>query len=728
MRKVFPLKFVLWVILLALVSCDNAQETEPSTIPVVKVSVSPKNLEMEIGDQEVLYVTVTPSDATNRNYSFSSNRPDVVAVSSDGVVEALAAGKAIVTVKTEDQGKKATCSIEVMEAMGVTTGEATHVSCRNALIAGKAKLPESTSSDLTVGVLYSTSSGVLVGAATMIQATQLDSAYNYIVTTDVLEPETEYFYRSYLSQNGEIIYGEVKSFKTLPVDSLIRTLDVTDIQPKEAVFNAYLNLADCVYETVDYGFELTAEGASTDTLRAVNLSDTAFSYMTDNLLKDQKYEYTAFVNLDGRTYKSETKTFRTTPIEASVTAETQYVSYYWAKISGTLSVESGGTFQKSAVLYYSNVHLSIKGLVATGTKVPLTLSPDGSFSVDLSSLSRNTYYYYVVVTYVDDVEFATRVQRFVTKEIQASLSVNSIGVDTHSAYITSRFALEDDAAFTKWLKIYFSTEYSTLNKLKSYGNWAYLKYQADGTYRIDLNDLIANTTYNCVVVAKVDDKEFTSDVLSFHTGVDAVAEAVDLGLSVMWATCNLGASKPEEYGGHYQWAGKEDVTDTSYDLCYENCPYHSGSDYSKGWTKYVVKSYLGIEDDKYWLDPEDDAAHYALGGKWRMPYKEEWEELEKNCKAYWVYDYNGTGVVGLVLTSKKEGYTDKSIFLPAAGIRKGTEFQEVNGTGNMEIGYYWSSTLSNSGYWAITGFVSGELIVHYNPRFYGLSIRPVLEK
>ena len=102
---------------------------------------------------------------------------------------------------------------------------------------------------------------------------------------------------------------------------------------------------------------------------------------------------------------------------------------------------------------------------------------------------------------------------------------------------------------------------------------------------------------------------------------------VDLGLSVKWASCNLGASKPSEYGGYYQWAGTEDVSDLSICLDWNNCPYHTGSEQRLGWTKYNTKWSYGTVDNKTVLESMDDAASVALGEKWRMPTIEEWEEL-----------------------------------------------------------------------------------------------------
>ena len=208
-------------------------------------------------------------------------------------------------------------------------------------------------------------------------------------------------------------------------------------------------------------------------------------------------------------------------------------------------------------------------------------------------------------------------------------------------------------------------------------------------------------------------------------------EYVDLGLpsGLKWASCNLGASKPEEYGGYYQWGGLEDVTDTSIYLDWSNCPYHTGS-YSygdKGWTKYIPSnkssywSGSGKPDNKTILDPEDDVAHVKLGGKWRMPTESEFNELRNNCQCSWV---TYKGVKGYKFTSKKSGYTDKWIFLPAAGYRRGDCLYFAGSYGD-----YWSSSLDTDcpNYACYVGFDSGDMDTDYYDRSDGQSVRPVSE-
>ena len=200
-------------------------------------------------------------------------------------------------------------------------------------------------------------------------------------------------------------------------------------------------------------------------------------------------------------------------------------------------------------------------------------------------------------------------------------------------------------------------------------------------------------------------------------------EYVDLGLSVKWATCNLGASKPTENGGYYQWAGTKDVSDTGIYLDWSNCPYHTGSDNLSGWTKYNTESSLGTVDNKTVLEAMDDAASVVLGGKWRMPTYEEWSELcnTDNCSWTWT---SIDGVNGYKVQSKKSGYTDKWIFLPAAGYRSYNEHRLVGSNG-----FYWFSSLSTDfpAYAHYMSFGSGHFRSYDGYRYDGQSVRPVSE-
>ncbi|MBO5849722.1 MAG: hypothetical protein J6Q47_00385, partial [Paludibacteraceae bacterium] len=132
---------------------------------------------------------------------------------------------------------------------------------------------------------------------------------------------------------------------------------------------------------------------------------------------------------------------------------------------------------------------------------------------------------------------------------------------------------------------------------------------------------------------------------SASTGTENGHEYVDLGLSVKWATCNVGATRPEYFGNYYAWG--ETTPNTDYD--WDNYKWCNGS--STTMTKYCTDSDYGTVDNKTVLDKEDDAAAVNMGGSWRMPTLEEWTELIDNCTWEITDSYKGTGVEGRILKS-----------------------------------------------------------------------------
>jgi uncharacterized protein (TIGR02145 family) len=189
---------------------------------------------------------------------------------------------------------------------------------------------------------------------------------------------------------------------------------------------------------------------------------------------------------------------------------------------------------------------------------------------------------------------------------------------------------------------------------------------------------------------------------------------VDLGLSVKWATMNVGATAPEEYGNYYAWGEITTKNDYSWST------YKYSSDY-KTLTKYCTNSDYGTVDNKTTLEAADDAATQNWGGNWRMPTIDEWQELIDNCDWKWTDDYNNTGKAGDIVTSKTNG---NSIFLPAAGCRLS---DELSGAGSDD--YYWSSSLSTDyPYDALyVFFYSDRHGTSGGSRYYGRSVRPVVK-
>ena len=171
---------------------------------------------------------------------------------------------------------------------------------------------------------------------------------------------------------------------------------------------------------------------------------------------------------------------------------------------------------------------------------------------------------------------------------------------------------------------------------------------------------------------------------------------VDLGLNVCWATCNVGANSPEEYGKYYAWG--ETIQKVQYDESTSEC--------------YGEEMYDISRSSSY------DAARANWGGNWRMPTRAEFNELVNRCTWTWTTQKGKSGY-------KVTGPNGNSIFLPAAGYHAG---RSVYGVG--DVGYYWSSTPGesdiNDGAYGL--YISNSDYIMKNCfRYCGMSMRSVIE-
>ena len=200
---------------------------------------------------------------------------------------------------------------------------------------------------------------------------------------------------------------------------------------------------------------------------------------------------------------------------------------------------------------------------------------------------------------------------------------------------------------------------------------------------------------------------------SNSTGV----QAIDIGLSVRWADRNVGASSPSDYGDYYAWGEietKENYEDATYKWC-------------KGWpnsfTKYNTDSDCGVVDNKTTLEVEDDVAHVKLGEDWRLPTLDELAELcvtRYNSSYKWEWkSLNGHN--GWQITYIEN---NNSIFLPAAGYRHDTSFNNVGSYGCYRSSILYTDRPGNA--WFVN-FSSEFMFAYYSARVSGLTIRPVTE-
>ncbi len=243
------------------------------------------------------------------------------------------------------------------------------------------------------------------------------------------------------------------------------------------------------------------------------------------------------------------------------------------------------------------------------------------------------------------------------------------------------------------------------------------------TLTVKAIDPLASFDFTIEESELTEEEEDMTPVANMHMG----HEYVDLGLkdekgnTIYWATCNVGAESPEDYGLYFAWGdvvghSSNGINGTQPDgyssYGWNTAPFNNGS-------SNYDESYFNSVKDKVCpngiLALEYDAAHVQWGGSWRMPTYKEQDELRNNCTWEWTVQ---NGVNGRKVT----GPNGNSIFLPAAGLRGNSG---LGGAGSE--GRYWSSSLYVGGSRNAFNlyFLSDRVSRSYDYRYYGLSVRPV---
>ena len=235
------------------------------------------------------------------------------------------------------------------------------------------------------------------------------------------------------------------------------------------------------------------------------------------------------------------------------------------------------------------------------------------------------------------------------------------------------------------------------------------------TYDINYNSVILPN--GSIIVPSYEDYTKTEKVITY--------EYVDLGLPsrLKWATCNIGATSETDYGAYFQWG---DISGISGSLVgkYSDKNYSwATAPFNGGYSEYNADAFNQVKDTvcpNGILAEGYDTATQIMGSDWRMPTKDNFQELLKGTTNEWVTDYNRTGVSGRKFTSKANG---NSIFIPAAGF---CHSRSVYGVG--EDCYVWSSSLVTSlpDFAQSLHFNSSDCDVsHGYGRYEGLSVRAV---
>ena len=584
---------------------------------------------------------------------------------------------------------------------------------------------------------------------------------SYEILFKDLVPNTQYYVRAYATNEAGTGYGDEKTFTTLddtpeepgdgdgdenedpetPVDPEDPETPVDPEEPGDEpeqpedpqdpevpqdpqapevttaeVTEITVNSAKCGGEVINGGDAVVvARGVCWNTSGQPTVSDTytmdgsnvgSFTSQISNLVPNTQYYVRAYAtNAKGVTGYGEEVTFTTLEkLLPTVTTATEVTNITVSKAT------CGGE-----VTFDGNVTVTARGICWSTTQNPTIEdykttngSGVGSYTSNMTNLEHNTTYYVrayatneVGTVYGEERTFTT-----LEKLLPTVTTAEVTDIKLFSAVCGGEVTFDGNVTVTARGICWSTTQNPTIEDYKTTNG------SGVGSYTSNMTNLEHNTTYyvrayatNEVGTSYGEEVSFTTlAAYSPATGSSNGYGYVDLGLSVKWATYNVGATSPEEYGDYFAWGGTS--TKETYDS--GNCPTY-------GLSKSELQS-QGYTDSYGNLTSQYDAATANWGGNWRMPTYAELSELNTQCTWEWINTNDFKGY-------KVTGPNGNSIFLPAAGYRLGSSLYHAGSRG-----YYWSSTpdVINDSAFSL-GFDSGGHYMSYYGRYYGRSVRPILE-
>ena len=637
-------------------TADCVVTVKAKTVAVTGVSLDKTTLTLTEGETATLTATVAPADATNKNVTWSSNNTNVATVSTAGVVTAKAAGSATITVTTADGSKKATCSVTVNAKTVAVTG---------------------VSLDKTTLTLTEGDTSTLTATVAPANATNKDVTWSSNNTT-------------------------------------VATVSNTGVVTAKAAGNATITVT-----TVDGSKKATCAvtvNAKTVAVTGVSLDKTSLS-----LEEGETYTLTATVTPSNATDKSVSWSSSNTNV-----ATVSNSGVVTAKTPGTTTITVTTTDgSKKATC---SVTVTAKVIAVTGVslnKTSLTLAPGGTETLTATVAPANATNKNVTWSSSNTSVATVSNSGVVTAKTVGSATITvttSDGGKTAKCSVTVAVPVSGISLDQTALTLFEGENRSLIATISpSDATDKSVTWTSSNTSVATVSTsgvVSAKKAGSTVVTVRTTDGAKTATcavTVKASSGVEAGHQWVDLGLSVKWATTNIGASDPEDAGLYFAWGGTESQTDYSWSS-YKYSVNGSSSNFSK----YVTDNKYGIVDNKTVLDLSDDAAHMNWGGRWRMPTREELNELKDYCTWTWTnkYGYRGCDVTGA---------NGQSIFLFAGGVRL-TIAGDTDVSDWNTVGYYWSSSLYETPFAYEFVFSSNKPSFGHVYRRSGLTIRPVYDE
>lgn len=499
------------------------------------------------------------------------------------------------------------------------------------------------------------------------------------------------------------------------VNEISVTGSATDITSYTATITSWANILDNQSYETNFGIIYTPDSIPSKnngtqiTVSTSSLgSDAKYTVTLENLAPSTTYYYRSYVYQSGIWFYGKIKSFTTNRQGVNlVSGEVSKVTCFSAIVDGSVTLDEGT--QYSDLTY--GVCYGTDSVATTTFEYASTKDDEGNFTCQLLSLTGSTTYYYRSFAVAEGYKNYGPIRSFTTKDDDDIIETGEI--DTITYTVTSKLKIRAGEYHSLLLGVCYGTnEFPTIDYQCVYAD----EVDDENIFTLTLEDIPYGTIYYRSFV-RIDGVAHYGAVKSFER-IMPVGEAVDLGLSVKWATFNVGASKPEGHGDYYAWG------EVNTKIYYSWSTYKWCNGTSVSLTKYNAKSDYGTVDNKNTLDPEDDVAHVKWGGNWRMPTKEEQEELIQRCYWRW-YDSGNSkynGVAGYEVSGGL-GNMDRSIFLPAVGYREDKYLNWCKE--NAYEGFYWSSSLYTEVEASSFYFFSVFNQLSHTNRNCGLPVRPV---
>ena len=523
-----------------------------------------------------------------------------------------------------------------------------------------------------------------------------------------LDQTTKYYVRPYAKLEDIVLYGESFSFETL---GIVISQSSANVSAVSSDLTIGYDLENTVYSSAEFGVCYSTSSTPTvdkNAMKADISGESSITVTASALQSSTKYYFRGYAVVDGKTYYGAIESFTTKKLIGQ--SQAQDISPVSMKAS--ISYDLDKAVYKTASF---GVCVSTSATPTTSDISSTAELVDGAIVASVSKLIPSTTYNYRGYAVIDGVTHYGEIKQFATGENRFTTTGNATDITYCSASLSAKYNLANAIYSTVVYGICYSQSATPTIANSSVTGTP----DGSGNLTLAINNLECSTEYYYRPFVTLDGATYYGQQRIFETAWDpfVVAELeagrlVDLGLSVHWASYNVGATKPEDVGNPYAWG---EVT-TKDKFTWENYRFteriYNGNPVL---TKYTESSNVELSDD-------DDVACARLGGTYRMPRENEIQELIEKCRWEWT-DVNS--VKGYKIT----GPSGKSIFLPSKNFT-------VSGV-ELWHGYYWSKTRYSDSYsstkWGVCILTSGVTeqpsnnshSKYYHDRYDGFYVRPV---